>query len=191
MLEIELKCMIDEETFERIKDYYTWDSAQTQENHYYHDTGGALKQTMTTFRIRMKNGIGKVQVKTHKNDNSPLQICEETEFPIEAVPDSISREDGKKYTGLDTGELIKLGFNSTLRHSLMWNADTEICLDKTEYFDITDYEIEVEYTGDLPNKLVDELKSLGVEFTNAATGKYTRFIRRFNEIMNNPCKLPH
>jgi uncharacterized protein YjbK len=46
----------------------------------------------------------------------------------------------------------------------MWDSSVEICLDKSEYLDKCDYEIEVEYTGDFPDELTDELKKLGIEF---------------------------
>ena len=37
-------------------------------------------------RIRVVEGeVAKIQVKLHKNENSPLQICEENEFETEEV----------------------------------------------------------------------------------------------------------
>ena len=42
------------------------------------------------------------------------------------------------------GELYKMGCAVTIRNSLVHNG-SELCLDKTTYFDKTDYEVEVEY----------------------------------------------
>ena len=176
MLETELKCMISAEAFERVKAAYKWNGVKTQENHYYSDTSGVLAENRTVFRIRKSGGTYKIQVKAHKNSSSPMQISEETEFDISNAPEIVSAEDGRRYTGLDTGELVKLGFNVTERYSFMPDENTELCLDKTSYFDITDYEVEVEYRGEYPSELIDGLKALGVIFENEAVGKYTRFI---------------
>ena len=64
----------------------------------------------------------------------------------------------------------------------MWDGNTEICLDKTTYFDKTDYEIEIEYSGeDIPGELTSELNRLGVEFRENAVGKYSRFLQAYKE----------
>ena len=66
----------------------------------------------------------------------------------------------------------------------MWNDNVEICLDKSEYLDRCDYEIEIEYTGEMPKELMDELASMGVEFKEKSVGKYTRFINRLMELIH-------
>ena len=185
MLETELKCMISKEVFETIKKMYPWDSSKLQENHYYRDPSGQLGAARTVFRIRVKDGVYKIQVKAHKNEGSPLQVCEETEFPSEDAPDVIPAADALKYTGIATGDLEKLGYNTTLRYSFMWNPHTEICLDKTDCFDETDYEIEIEYCGECPEALLSELKAIGVEFKEKSVGKYTRFIRKFQSMLQS------
>lgn len=184
MLETELKCLINEDTFNNLRKLYTWNSSKIQENHYYVDTAGVLSENRTVFRIRFKEGKYLIQVKAHKNKDGALQVSEESEFETDSAPEKISAELGEKYTGLKTGELVKLGYNTTLRYSYMWDENTEICLDKTDYFDITDYEIEIEYTNGCPQELLDELKSAGVEFTKKCKGKYSRFISKFNDLMS-------
>lgn len=178
MLETEFKSIITEDAFNKIKNHYRWDSVKVQENHYYVDENGELSKSKTTFRIRLKDGEYKIQIKVHKNNGSSLQICEETEFFIDNAPKTISAQEAKQYTNLDIGNLIKIGFNKTLRYSLMWNNETEICLDKTEYFDMIDYEIEVEYKNQCPKQLIAELEDMGIRFDAPAKGKYTRFIER-------------
>lgn len=183
MIEVEYKCLLDEETYNKISEHYKWDWVKHQVNNYYFDSSGELSKRHTVVRVREKDGKCSVQVKAHKNPGEALQICEETEFPIDSVPDEISAADAEKYTGLRIGSLTCAGSLDTLRHSLMWKEGVEICLDKSEYLDRTDYEIEVEYTGDFPPQLMDELKEMGVEFKEKSVGKYTRFIRRLSEIL--------
>lgn len=175
MLEKEYKAMLSEADFEKIKDAFLWDSVKVQTNNYYTDDDGILRKNRVMFRVREKDGKCVIQVKLHKNKNSPLQICEENEFPINSVPKII--ENGEKYTGIKTGPLVLLGNAKTKRYSKMWDKYTEICLDKTEFLDICDYEIEVEYTADkIPDDLAEKLNSLGVEFKTSSCGKFSRFL---------------
>ena len=175
MLETEYKSLLMKSEYEKIAAHFTWDRVFVQTNHYYGDDGGVLADKKIMFRVRETDNKTVIQVKLHKNEGSPLQICEELEFPVNGVPEAI--EDGEKYTGIKTGPLKNLGCTVTKRHSKMWDPHTEICLDKTEYLGITDYEIEVEYTGgEMPLALRAELDSLGVEFKAASIGKYTRFL---------------
>ena len=176
MLETEYKCLLTQSEYNKIAAHFDWDSVKEQTNHYYCDADKILRKNRVMFRVRVKDNKSVIQVKLHKNSDSPLHICEELEYPIDCVPDVI--EDGGKYTGIKTGELKNLGCTVTLRRSKMWDDKTEICLDKTEYLGITDYEIEVEYTGEeMPEKLSEELAALGVEFRKKSTGKYSRFLR--------------
>ena len=185
MLEVEYKSLLTKEIFDKIRTHYKWDHIKSQTNHYYTDPTGELSRRHIMVRVREIDGKYCVQVKAHKNPGEALQICEENEFPIDALPEAISKEDAFKYTGVRTGDLALLGDLTTLRHSLMWCQGVEICLDKSEYFDRVDYEIEVEYTGDFPPQLMDELRDLGVEFKEKSKGKYTRFVKRLMEIMKN------
>ncbi len=184
MLETEYKSLLTKSEYEKIAAHFTWDSIFTQTNHYYGDADGILEKNRIMLRVREKDGGSVIQVKLHKNAGSPLQICEELEFPASGVPDTIV--DGEKYIGIKTGELQNLGCTVTKRHSKMWDEKTEICLDKTEYLGTTDYELEIEYIGGgIPPGLHTELDMLGIEFKAASVGKYTRFLNRAREI-NRP-----
>ena len=66
----------------------------------------------------------------------------------------------------------------------MWNNTTEICLDYTTYLDTQDFEIEIEFEGECPVELLDEMKRLGIEFKEKSKGKYSRFVQRFSELAN-------
>ena len=176
MLETEYKSLLTESEYNKITAHFNWDSVKEQTNHYYCDDEKILAKNRVMFRIRVKDSKSVIQVKLHKNADSPLQICEELEYPVDGVPETIA--DGEKYTGIKTGTLKNLGCTVTLRHSKMWDDKTEICLDKTEYLGIIDYEIEIEYTGEeIPEKLSAELTALGVEFNENSVGKYTRFLK--------------
>ena len=181
MLETEYKSLLIQSVYNKIANHFDWDWVKEQTNHYYGDKDKILAKNRVMFRVRVKDNNSVIQVKLRKNANSPLQICEELEYPIEGVPEVIA--DGEKYTGIKTGELKNLGCTVTLRHSKMWDSQTEICVDKTEYLGITDYEIEVEYTGEkIPENLSAELTALGVEFKKNSIGKYARFSKALEKL---------
>ena len=182
MLETELKCMLSEETYLELEKMFAWDWVKEQTNHYYTDPLNELKKHGITLRVRTKDGISKIQVKTHKNAGSPLQICEEAEYDTESVPESFTAETVKEMTG-SAVPASRLGSLTTLRHSLMYCDGVEICLDKNDFLDKTDYEIEIEYTEEIPKELIDKLRTAGVEFKNASIGKCTRFMLRLAAIL--------
>ena len=181
MLETELKCMIDKETYLKLEKLFEWDWVKEQVNSYYTDRENLLKKNGITLRVRTKDKKNKIQIKVHKNADSPLQICEEVEYDIDDIPEHFTAGEVEKMTGI-SAEASLLGSLSTLRHSLIYGGNTEICLDKNEFLDRTDYEIELEYTGSIPDGLIELLKDQGVEFNEPAVGKCTRFMRRLYDI---------
>ena len=50
-------------------------------------------------------------------------------------------------------------------------------LDKTTYFDKTDYEVEVEYEEKISADLLMKLTSLGVRFNEKCVGKFHAFLQ--------------
>lgn len=180
MTETEIKSIIDEKTYERAKKAFKWDSVKKQTNHYYTDEAGALREKRIMVRVRVIDGVGKIQVKLHKNDNSPLQICEETEYETEGVSDVIDADTAKMITGLDVGPLHRMGEATTLRHSFKHNG-SELCLDKTTYFGKTDYEVEMEYDGKMSADMLMKLTSLGISFKDKCVGKFSRFLEEYNK----------
>lgn len=184
MTEKEYKSLISEAGFEKIEKSYPWDSVKNQTNYYYAAKTDCLAKNRITVRIREKDGAYKLQVKRHKNRENGLHISEESEFSAECAPQTIDEKTAFETIGIETGELQKIGALTTLRHSFMWDEYTEICLDKSTYFDRVDYEIEVEYQNEMPEKLMAELSDLGVDFSKPVKGKYSRFLNRLNEIIN-------
>ena len=96
MTETEIKSMIDKDLYESILNAFTWEKVREQTNYYYTDKAGILREKRIMVRIRVVGEVAKIQVKLHKNENSPLQICEENEFETEEVPDIINAELAKR-----------------------------------------------------------------------------------------------
>ena len=182
MLETEFKCLISKQTYETLRDKVRWNSCREQVNHYYADKNGAVTEKRLMIRVREIGGRYALQIKTRTNSGSPLQICEENEYEIDGVPQMIDAETIKRYTGEDIGDVYLIGTLRTKRRVYNWDPGTEICLDKSTYADVTDYEIEVEYSGEVDKELLGRLSSYGVEFKQNSIGKFSRFYKRCNEL---------
>lgn len=180
MTETEIKSIIDEATYKRVKQSFQWNSRKEQVNYYYTDKKGVLREKRIMVRVRVVDNVAKLQVKLHKNDNSPLQICEENEYEIENAPEIIDAETAKAVTGMDVGELYNMGASKTVRRSYKRNG-SELCLDKTTYFDKTDYEVEVEYEEKMSADILMKLTSIGVVFNKKCVGKFSRFLEEYNK----------
>lgn len=180
MQETELKSIIDEETYAKVKRAFNWNEVKEQENHYYTDYNGVLRQKRVTVRIRVIDGVPKIQVKQHKNSDSPLQICEETEFMTDGVPEMIDAKTARQITGVEVGELYRMGAAVTKRRTVK-RGGSELCLDKTKYFDRVDYEVELEYEDKMSAELLMKLTSLGVEFNKKCVGKFARFLAEWEK----------
>lgn len=180
MRETELKSIIDEATYTRVKRAFNWTSVKEQENHYYTDKNGVLRGNRIMVRVRVIDDKPVIQVKLHKNQGSPLQICEENEFGITGVPETLSAGTAKKITGMDVGELHRMGSAVTKRRTLK-RGTSELCLDKTTYFGKTDYEVELEYVDKMSADLLAKLMPLGVAFNKQCVGKFSRFLDEYNK----------
>lgn len=184
MTEKEYKCLISKEQYEKIEKSYLWDSIKNQTNYYYAAQTDCLSKNRITVRVREKDGKYKLQIKKHKSRENGLHISEELEFDASGAPQTIDADKAFEIIGAETGELRKIGALTTLRHSFMWDEYTEICLDKSTYFDCVDYEIEVEYQKEMPERLKGELTAFGVDFSAPVKGKYSRFLACLKEMIN-------
>lgn len=180
MTETEIKSIIDEATYKKAIKAFKWDAVKEQTNYYYTDKSGILREKRIMVRVRVVDNVPKIQVKLHQNENSPLQICEENEYETDCVPEIIDSAKVLEITGIDAGELYKMGFATTLRNFKKHNG-SQLCLDKTTYFGKTDYEVEVEYEDKMSADLLMKLTSLGVAFNKKCVGKFARFYDEYKK----------
>ena len=177
MTETELKTIVTKDQYDIINAIFNWDDEKTQINSYYISPDNILKKHGITFRVRTINGEHILQIKKHSGRNGALQVSEETEFPIESIPDEFSAEEVFNYTGIKAPVSL-IGNLKTVRSSVFFADGVEVCLDKSEYLGTTDYEIEIEYTSPIPQELLDILYNEGVTFDKPCTGKFSRFMNR-------------
>lgn len=183
MLETELKAIITRETFDQIAEMFQWDKKIVQINSYYTDKNGYFHKNGITMRIRTSGNSNKLQIKKHINKTSALHTCEESEFDIHSIPEKIEDTEVKKYTGISETAYL-LGSLTTTRYSFMYTDKVEICLDESKYLGVCDYEIEIEFIGNVPEELIRQLADNGVTFGKKSIGKYSRFVNRLSNIAN-------
>lgn len=180
MTETEIKSIIDKDTYMTLLSMFNWTSSKEQTNSYYTAPNNALKKSHgITFRVRTIDNTSKIQIKKHLIGGSALQKSEESEYDVEGIPKGFDEETVKHLTGISTPVFL-IGSLTTLRNSLMYCDGVMICLDKSEYLGVTDYEIEIEYTNPIPDSLINALSDVGVKFDSPCVGKFSRFISRLN-----------
>lgn len=143
MIECEKKILLNEQEYTFLRNFLQpFDSEHVQKNHYYDTMDLKMNQCGITCRIREKKGIYSVEIKQHCSDWQDISI-ENTE--------SIHHEYNDEFF-LNMG-LIKHGFIKTYRCTFK-KGDLEIVLDKNDYLDFTDYELEVEYPSQFEDQAV-------------------------------------
>lgn len=181
MIEKEIKALISKSQYENIFNSFEWNKIFVQVNHYYVDPDGAQKNSNISIRVREANNSIKLQMKKPITLSGMLHVEDEYEYEysFDAVPDIITNlnvRDIKLVSAKKIGELI------TKRCVYYFDKFTEICLDKNEYLNFIDYELEVEFNGDLPYKVKIWLENLGINNNSFVPGKYSRFMTRKNEV---------
>ena len=171
-IEKELKVMLTEAQYERLSKEFEWEHTIEQRNHYFRCRNTKL---FSSIRVRQIGERFFLQVKMPVSEEGALSVKKEFEKELSAVPPVLSAEELKELTGAYFGDAVGMGELFTLRKTAVIES-CEVCLDKSEYLGITDFEIELEYTGEYPTELVGRIEALGICFDKPPVGKYARFI---------------
>ena len=184
-LEQEVKILLTEDEFERVLNRFSWEETTQQINYYYMDPEGKLSAERVNVRVRQKNGGYTLQVKNLvKNVAGGPSVHNEVEKKIDSLPQVIDARTVKDMTGIDTSSAIMVGELTTVRRvcRLGDKKNIEVCLDKSDYLGITDYELELEYTGDELETVKQIVQALGLSTSQQPRGKLSRFYSRYKTI---------
>ena len=106
----------------------------------------------------------------------------ELEQKISGLPQKLEPETLKSLSGAELPELTLLGTLSTFR-SVKKFPGAEIDLDRSEYFGVIDYELEVEYTDEAAAEAI--LAKIGqkvrIDRSAPVTGKIRRFLQEYQK----------
>lgn len=181
MIEKEQKIKISQQQYDLVKDLFDWDSKVVQTNFYYGDLNTVEINSELTIRIREIGNNRILQIKKPISYNKSVHIKEEFEKSVDSIPSSISKEELKEVVGIDMPDVSLLGKLETLRFTSKWDDKTEICLDKSQYFDNIDYEIEIEYQDELPEEIITKLNKNSIILADKVYGKFARFMSCYLE----------
>ncbi|SHO43139.1 CYTH domain-containing protein [Anaerocolumna xylanovorans] len=179
MIEKELKIKISQQQYDLVKDLFNWDSKVVQTNFYYGDLNTVEINSEMTIRIREISNKRLLQIKKPIAYDKSIHIKEEFEKIVDSIPLSISKEELKEIAGVDMPDVSLLGKLETLRFTSNWDDKTEVCLDKSQYFDCIDYEIEIEYQDELPEEILTILSKNCITLADKVYGKFARFMRAY------------
>ena len=170
-IELEYKVMIDESVYNRMLDFYHLEPVR-QVNYYYN-----ANKPYHAMRIREKEGHYIFTLKVKENN-----YHREYEFEIEKN----DIDDPKIIELLQMFHIDKpvyIGSMTTYRSTLEFEKG-ELCVDKSEYLNKTDYELEYE----LKDAKIDDfstfegiLNNFGINYCPSKRSKFKRFIDALEE----------
>ena len=179
-VEREVKILLTQQQYEQIRGRFQWTAAVEQVNHYYLDREGQLRAEKVNLRVRQIGNRYWLQVKTLvKNVKGGPSVHQETETDIDGAPDFFDSRTVKALTGVKTQGARRVGALTTLRHTLSVEPEIELCLDKSDYLGVTDYELEIEYTGDRLEAVLALVEQLGLTAGEKPQGKLSRVYARW------------
>ncbi len=180
MTEKEIKVILTKNQYDKIKALFIWDEQISQINRYYvnSDTDSGKK---LTIRVREENSRYWLQIKRPKSEENSLHISEEYQKELNSAPELLPSETLTELTGFHIPDSHLIGALSTERAVCRSYPNLEICLDKVFYYDVTEYELELEYTDDFPDEAIKMLSENGISFSERVNGKYYRFLRYAKE----------
>lgn len=190
--EIEFKQMITASIYNKLQEKYFKDSVLFKQVNYYIDTPDfKLKEHCSALRIRVKDNQYEMTLKTPAKVglleyNYIVDIKPEMNLIIsnDNLPDDIRQIVVEQFGVKDT-TLSILGALTTYRQETKYTGDL-LVLDKSEYFDTTDYELEFEvkdYNQGL-QKFQSLLNELNLEH-HQPLNKVQRFFKKKETLSNN------
>lgn len=172
-IEKEIKISLSDGQYKEVMGLFDWGEIVEQTNYYYtapENTG------MTSIRVREIDSRLWLQVKAPVSEDGALHVGKEFEKSLDSLPEVISSEELNRLTGAKLPDVRLAGSLHTCRRLCRDFEGVEICLDKSDYLGRTDYELELEYTGEYPSAVMDKLNEKGIRAAGTAVGKYARFL---------------
>lgn len=168
-IETEYKCLINQQQFQELIDFYSDKSEIIEQvNVYYQDINGIITQRKAVFRQRIMGHTSIITFKIKINDQ-----LHEYDFDTADINDN-EVVDHLQQFGIHP-PFMKVGTLRTIRHLIdLGNAD--LCIDENQYNNIVDYEIEYEIKKPHDGKtaLSEILLHHGIPFIENHVSKYQR-----------------
>ena len=147
-LEIELKTLLKKDEYDRLKEQFTGATPVLQKNYYIDTPDFELREKKVAMRIRTFEDWAELTLKVPQSVgnmeyNQKLRLTDaENYLSKEELPQGLVLDELAKH-GIQSKKWQVLGCLTTLRYE-MQTAIGLMALDESQYFDITDYELELE-----------------------------------------------
>lgn len=184
MIENEFKIMLNKEQYEKLLGLYGFKTV-VQVNHYYDTDDLEMSARHITVRVRELDGKFFFQMKLPNDGALPSAGVSRVELSkeLDRVPEIFAGFVLTAFSGVECPEVKHIGTLKTTRN--IWEFDGgEIDLDRSEYFDRTDYELEIEYTDEqAARKMLSEVsEKLGISAgSEVCMGKIRRFLEEYKK----------
>ena len=183
MLEKEIKVFINQDEYNTLINEFDFTKTYIQTNYYYFN-----KEMVDnlTIRIREKNSKLMLQIKIPRSINKSLHMKEEYEKEFESIPQYINKDLIAELANIELkNDVYYIGKLITERRINEEYQGIEISLDKNQYLDTIDYELEIEYVGVYPQKVIDRIQKLNIKVDREVDGKNTRYMNRLEEVKDS------
>ena len=178
-LEIEMKTLLTEEEYDRLQAQFLEVTPVTQKNYYLDTPDFYLRQHKIAMRIRTFDTSAELTIKIpqevgNMEYNQALTLEEATYCLEECMEELNSR-------GLSPDGLVVLGCLTTVRYEKE-TAIGLMALDQSHYFDIDDYELELEVENGVQGNLdfQEFLRANEIQYKKAPS-KLVRFIENMKK----------
>ena len=147
-LEIELKTLLKKDEYNRLKDQFTGVTPVLQKNYYIDTPDFELREKKVAMRIRTFEDWAELTLKVPQSVgnmeyNQKLQLKDtENYLSKEELPQGLVLDELAKH-GIQSKNWQVLGCLTTLRYEMQTTIGL-MALDESQYFDMTDYELELE-----------------------------------------------
>ena len=147
-LEIELKTLLKKDEYDRLKDQFTGVTPVRQKNYYIDTPDFELREKKVAMRIRTFEDWAELTLKVPQSVgnmeyNQKLQLKDaENYLAKQELPQGLVLDELAKH-GIQSKNWQVLGCLTTFRYEMQTSIGL-MALDESQYFDIIDYELELE-----------------------------------------------
>lgn len=179
MIENEFKIMLTKEQYEKLFEIYDLKTI-VQVNHYYDTNDLQMSARHITVRVRELDGKFFLQMKLPTGvEHSRVELSRE----LLSLPETLSAEELTALSEVECPSVKHIGTLKTTRSICKFDGG-ELDLDRSEYFNKIDYELEIEFTDEQAARSVlsEITEKLGVSAgSDVCTGKIRRFLEEYNK----------
>lgn len=185
-LEIEMKTLLEKDEYQRLQEHFSGVTPITQKNYYLDTPDFYIRKHKIAMRIRTFENSAELTIKIpqkvgNMEYNQDLSLEEanyclkECKLPQGMILDELTSR------GLSTSGWVVLGCLTTVRYEKQTPIGL-MALDQSHYFDIVDYELELEVENGDQGKLdfKDFLEANGIDYQKAPS-KLVRFIENMKK----------